>query len=246
MKRIKLVNLVITTLVVFLTIADIAVAAVSGPPIQDTYTNINDPDTSYGTETLLWTTLSGDPGGNCTVSRITYLKWNLADASGRTIASAALTLTRVGATSNPNNYTIGLYRVGDGWDETSTWNTAPMPGTLIETKPFPANNGDTVVFNSSALASYLQSENTGDGVASLAIRLVSPGSCSGAVTIIFGSRTATPEANRPNLQVYGPNSVALSTYTSDTPAPTWPLYAGLAALVAIAAAGVVWSRRRAA
>lgn len=241
MKRIKLINLAVIALAVLLATAGIAVAAVSGPPTQDTYTNINAADTSYGTETQLWTTLSGDAGGNCTVSRITYLKWNLADVAGQTISNAALTLTREGATSNPNNYTVGLYRVGDGWDEDSTWNTSPVPGSLIETKAFPAANGNTVVFNSAALVSYLQGENTGDGVASFAIQLVSSGSCSGAVSLIFGSRTGT---NPPDLQAQGPNSVTLRTFRSDDPAVSPVIFGGAALILLVAVAGIVIARRR--
>jgi hypothetical protein len=232
----KLYRALLVTLLA-LTAFGIASAAGTGVPIADTYTNINAADTAYGTETQLWATLSGN-NGICTTTRITYLQWDLSNLAGTSLGSASIQLTRTGGTSNPQNYTVGLYEVGNGWTETSTWNTAPQPTTLIESKPFPTANGEKVTFNSTAFVDSLQGKL--GGTASYAIQFVQPGGCSSTVSVIFGSRESG--ANAPALAAATPTAVEVSTASAER--SSWPLYAGLGAVALVVIAGVMISRRR--
>jgi hypothetical protein len=219
-------------------------AAGTGPAAVDNYTNLNASETAYGQTdpNNLWITLSNTPGGACTVTRITNLQWNVDDLAGRSVGSASITLTRNGGTSNAPGYVVGLYELADNWTDASNWNTTPQPGAQIETKPFPASNGATVVFNSAALATYLQNQINGDGIASFAVRLVSnSGSCSATVSAVFNSSSMT--SGRPTLAAATPNAVEVSTASAET-ATSWPLYAGLAAVALFVVAGVVISKRR--
>jgi len=233
--------------VLMLLVVAVAAAAASGPADVDIFTNLNSPDTAYGqTEPLnLWASLSGSPDGTCTSTRITYLKWNLGDiAPGTTIQTAVMSLTRSGATSNPNNFQVSLYESDDSWDDASTYNTAPAPGSLLETQPFPAANGNQVVFNSSELLTYLQAQADGDNVASFAVQLSSSASCpTGVVSLVFDSTEDTAGV-APDLQLEDPNAITLSTFADSTSnTGTFILIAG-AALALAAGVFLLFNRRR--
>lgn len=226
---------------VLLVVAGLALAQSSAT--ADTYVNLNEPDTAYGTDSTLWATLTGDPGGACTVSRITYVKFDVSGAAGKTINSALLTLTRTGGTSNPNNYTVGLYEVADdSWTASSTWNTAPTLGSQIETRAFPAANGDTTEYSSAALVSYLQSEADGDGVASFAVQLVSAGGCAGATTVIYASSEAT--TGGPTLELLDPNAVDFYSFRAGNGGGMMAAAVGLLAVGLLAGSAVVLRARR--
>jgi len=238
----KTYRAVVLAIVLCLGMISIATAA-TGPAAVDMYTNINAADTAYGQTdpNNLWITLSNTPGGDCTVTRITNLQWNLANLAGQTLGTASITLTRNGATSNAPNYVVGLYQLADNWTDASNWNTAPQPGAQIETKPFPTSNGATVVFNSTALVQYLQSQINGDGVASFAVRLVSStGTCSAVVSSVFNSSSMA--TGQPTLAAGTPTAVDMTTASAER--TSWPLYAGLAAVALVVVAGVMMSRRR--
>lgn len=232
--------------VLMLLVVAVVAAAASGPADEDMYTNLNDPDTAFGQTdpNSLWASLSGSPDGTCTSTRITYLKWNLADiAPGTTIQTAVMTLTRSGATSNPNNYQVSLYEADDSWNEASTFNTAPAPGSLLESQPFPAANGNQVIFNGTELLGYLQAQADGDNVASFAVQLRSSASCpTGVVSLVFDS-SEDAAGVAPDLQLENPNSITLSTF-ADSPSNTgtFILIAG-AALVLAAGAFLLFNRR---
>jgi len=196
------------------------------PPAADMYINLNAPSAA-GSQTdpnNLWISLSGDPAGNCVTTRITYLKFNL--APGEVVDPALkLILTRSGATGNPAGYTVGLYQVANGWNESDPWNTAPLPGTRIGAlQPFPATNGAKVVFSGTALVNYVQSHANSDHVASFAVQLVNAGACpAGVVSAVFDSREDTG-GTAPALTVQSPleptPSPTPSATLSPTPSPT--------------------------
>lgn len=236
------------TLVLFLAVVVSAGAVASGPADADMFTNYNDQETAFGQTTPndLWITKTGDPGGNCVDSRITYLQWSLTDVpEGGIIGYVGVTLTRSGATSNGPGYTIGLYQASDEWTEASTYATTPLPGALLDTKPFLTTNGASLTFSSDALLSYVQAQADGDNVLSLAVKLVTPGTCpTSAVSLVFDSSEDSAGV-APSLDVRTappPNAVSVATSSAET--VTWPLYAGLGAVALVVIAGLAVSRRR--
>lgn len=226
--------------------------AASGPPRYDAWVEVANPDTPNSGTNLdnLWvraSTLS------CTPDRVTYLQWDLSDVPvGAIINSAALSLYVNGVSGDfsiPRNVT--LYQLlNDDWNESVTWNqvnpgttpgAGPNLGPAIQT--IGVLTTGTITFTNSNLVSYLQSQADGDKIASFALEMTD--NCTaGSTGVRFDSKDKTNGIS-PQLIIQNPNAVSISNLTTDTPAPTWPLYAGLAALVVIAAAGVAWSRRRA-
>ena len=189
LKHRKLLAVVVIVMIISISVIGVAVALVSGPPQVDTYTNVNAPDdASGGTDPGLWTTINGDPGGGCEVSRITYLQWDLSELTpGQQIGSAAITVTRSAAIGSPTSYTLGLFEADGTVTNATTWNTAPVPGAQIETQPVPDTNGAQVTFNSQELVDYFQAQAAGDDIATFALQLVAAGPCGGANTLVLDS-----------------------------------------------------------
>ncbi len=222
-------------------------AAVSGPPIEDASTYINNPTATTNDDRLR--VEAGTPNCSASPTRYSYVKWNLADLGSATIGSATMKFTVQsvnlgGATAGAQQ--VVLYQTTDGWTETTlNWNNQPPLGTAIQSKTVPSTSGAEITFEGTDLVNYLNTEAQGDKIASFALALT--GNCGESVVILrLYSKDHVIESSRPTLILLDPNSVSLSTFTTDTSAPTWPLYAGLGALVLIAVAGVAWSRRRAA
>jgi len=243
----KMVRWLILLMVISLSMVGVAAAAPLAPPAADTFVNINDAaGVSHGADAQLWATISGDPDGNCVSTRTTYLKFSLASvAPGANVApTSQLVLTRSGATSNPG-YTVGLYKTTNAWVESSDNTGVPPVGTALGSPvAFPASNGAQVIFTGQALADYVKASNVApDDAVSFAVRLVSAGACgSGATSLVFSSKEG---ASSPALTVDITTAITLSTLRSVDPAPNWPLIAGLGALVALAAGGVLFYRKRA-
>ena len=108
----------------------------------------------------------------CTPTDIAYIHWDLGDIPTTAyVHTATLTLTANYATG-AEGVLLGLYETDSGWqEETLTWATSPALGALLETRPAPTANGQTVTFDSAALRDYLNGKiNSGVGQASFALR----------------------------------------------------------------------------
>ena len=231
--------LILASLVVFTGASDF------GPPVNDAWVDVNEPNKSSDSGTALnnlW--VRGDTT-SCTPSYRTYLKWDLSDVSDdQTIASAIMTLyanaTSPGTFDMSRNVT--LYRVADdNWGDDVTWNTGAAVGSTIQTVAYPGGAG-YVVFDNSALASYLNTEAKGDNLASFALQMT--GDCtSGTVGIRFDSSDKVGGI-APDLEMRNPTSIGFYSFRAGS-AGTGTLILAIVLLTAVFVSGVVLLRRRA-
>lgn len=96
-----------------------------------------------------------------------------------------------------------------------------------------------------ALGAYFDGLRTGGNPQNATIGIRISGGCSPSSVVTFAERESANEPDLVFFTDYNANAVELSDFTTDNPAPTWPLYAGLGALALVAVAGVTLSRRRA-
>lgn len=217
----------------------IALAYTSGPPTHDSYIDSVTSGIPHDDQDL---GVAGSTS-NCNPTNITYLQWDLSGIPDtETIASATLTLTTTYA-NNPTNATLTLYETGDGWTETGlTWNNAPALGSSIETVAGPTAAGQTVTFNSAALASYLDGEASGDNVASLAIQWT--GTCHSLITLaVFEDRESG--ADGPYLLLQNPTAVNLVSFRATRPSPNTAIsvFLGGIGIVLMGMVAIMWRKR---
>jgi hypothetical protein len=98
------------------------------------------------------------------------LKFNLTGLTGN-VTTATLTLQNSQGTSLSGSI-AGLWGLqNDAWDElTVTWNTRPLStgvGAPLTTRPNPPENGLLEFLSTPAFVSYINSQRTGDGIATL-------------------------------------------------------------------------------
>ncbi len=108
----------------------------------------------------------------CNPTDVAYVQWDLSDIPTTAyVHTATLTLTANYATGT-NGVLLGLYETDSGWqEETLTWAMSPTPGALLETRPAPTADGQTVTFDSAALRDYLNGKiRSGAGEVSFALR----------------------------------------------------------------------------
>jgi hypothetical protein len=248
MKKLTLTTL--TVLIILAMTAGIALGLASGPPHDDAYVRTTSGDTNFNTLEL--SVASSTTA--CNVSDTTYLKWDLSSIpAGQTIGSATLTLTSTGV-SGTGTAQLTLYKSGDAysagpnvgqpWTEAGlTANNAPVisvPADALETQAAPTVIGQTLVFNSAALVSYLNTELAGDKVASLAIRF-SSGCVAGVSFIRFGSKEAA--SGQPDLQLVNPTAVGLVKLAAGSyPSNSWVLLT-ISSIVLGLSIGLLFLRR---
>lgn len=238
----------LVALVLFALVPGLASSQASGPPVQDTFWNTATAANNNGTDLRVRASILPSP---CTDNDVIYLRWDLSGIPvGSTVSSATLTLTTSPVVSGAGtSTTLELLQVTDDtWNETDN-STGPGYGTSIETKTVAFTSstaGQTVVFNSAALASWVQANRVGAGgndLVSMAVRINA--GCTLLTIITFEDRESA--SNKPDLQLQGTNAVSLTTFRASDSAPvSWPLYAGLAAVAALALIGAVALRRRSA
>jgi hypothetical protein len=235
MKRLLAILTIVTVLGVFSTAS--ALAAGSGPPAADAWTDINAADTVNNTVNL-WARGSTTA---CTVTNRTYLRWDVSGLTS-TVGTATMTL-QINALSGDftTPRSVSLYQVlTDSWTESLlTWNNQPAIGTLIQTVGVSATGQMT--FNAGALATYVDAQAKGDGQASFAIQMT--GDCTAGSAGVRMDSKETSTGTAPQLVLYSPNAVDMSTASAQQQT-SWPLYAGLGAVALFVVAGVVISRRR--
>lgn len=210
-------------------------ATASGLPAHDAYIDVNLPNKNLD-DNYLEVDASGS---DCEPTMTIYMQWDLSSiADTATIAAATLTLTTTAA-NNTSGVLITLYETGDSWSEaTLTASTAPVVGAAIETQSAPMAVGQTVVFNSSVLRSYLAAQASGDNKASLALRFSS--GCKAGLTVAVFADRENLSVGGPNLQLRDPNAVKKSALRISGLDIQWPI---VGTLLLGGLANLVWRRR---
>lgn len=222
--------------------ATIAFAATG--PVEDAYVRSTSPTSTYN-DTFLSLYANGS---GCAAQDYFLVKFNVGPNPGN-IGRATLTLTTA---ANSSGVTAGqtklsLYQASNAWTEaTLTYNLAQtLVGTeLTPSVDAPSTSNATVVFGnaaaSSTLSAYLAEQPANSDV-SIAVKL--SGVCSNATSAVrFASSENTTYAG-PSLELFTPTAVDMSAASAQQ-TTSWPLYAGLAAVVILVAAGVTITRRR--
>ncbi|MCS7221686.1 MAG: DNRLRE domain-containing protein [Anaerolineae bacterium] len=207
-------------------------------PSEDATVILTQPNTSNNGAAL---SIQGQkPFGTCQVTAIALLKFNL--PAGDEIVGATLRLLSTFASSS-GSLTMGLYGIGDDtWQEGSvTWNTKPAftTGPLSTASLQPA--GQELVFPSTpSLTAFLETQRTGDGVASLGI---APTDCEGfSVTQSVTSREGGDSAPQLILAVGTPTAVSITQFGGKVSRPSMGLpFLGLMGAMGIS---LWWWRKR--
>lgn len=222
MKRLLVLSVVM--LFLSLLVVNSVLALASGPPKEDAYVTINEPDAPHN-ELLLQ--VSGNPKdpmnpGECVISEIIYLKWNLSDIDipdSTLISTATLTLTTVLAQGSGQ---LSLYAAGDVYSGTSTaWTENGLTYTNrptvewqspLATIPVPTT-GQIVTFSSPALKDYLIAQATGDNTASFALSF---NTCSSSLVMTafwaYSDKEGNYNSDGPHLLLLDPNAVELHSF----------------------------------
>ncbi|GEM_PF-1770531 len=143
-------------------------------PVENTYTFLNTPTTTMGTDVLLRIRSLLPTNSDQTLRRSAYLKFDLTSYTAA-IDSAKLRLGAVqivyypGGTNKADVYGM----IDDGWTTaTLTWNNAPPNGTFLFNQVFPpwtatqeATYGDTVLYLD--ITDFVKSEYGGDKIVSI-------------------------------------------------------------------------------
>jgi hypothetical protein len=147
-------------------------------PTDDAYTSILSPTIPYGVADpqYLVVQASRSPVGPCNTTKYTWLQFDLAALGGNT-TTATLRLANPQYTGPGAGVRLGLFAVTeDNWDEsTLTGNTHPVtsiisPALVLATPPpFGQPHLD---LSSAALVNYVNSQQSGDRLASLAVAYV--------------------------------------------------------------------------
>ena len=138
------------------------------PVAEDTYSLLQAPDSSMGTEALLRVRAMQPSASSQDLFRKAYLKFDLRGFSGTiTKAELKIGLERVATPGFANLYPIS----NDSWTEaTLTWNNAPAVGAVLRGQRFPSRSPtlpDTAyVFD---VTSYVQSEFAGNKIVSFCL-----------------------------------------------------------------------------
>ncbi len=228
----------------------VALAQVSGPPANDAWVELANPDSpSNDTSTELQNLWARSALAACNPDRASYLKWDLTNVTPGTIFQSVDVNLRANFVSGDwTGAQISLREAGDSWSDTVTWNTQPNnpPTTGAELGKLAVAGAGTITFSSDTfplLRTYVQQEADGDNVVSFVLVVV--GNCGiQNAAVRFDSKEPAAGGVAPALLLTSePNSVTL-TDSSAQQTNSLPLYVGLGALALVAAIGVGVSRRR--
>lgn len=136
---------------------------------QDAFVDPNNPTTAFNGQRLE-VTYSNFP--TFTATRRSLIQFNVATVAS-SLSAAGLVLQVVENNLPPSaQVNVGLYALADGWSEsTVTQQTAPAPSLLLQTLTVGAGVTGQLRFTASTVGTYLESARTGDGIASLFVRL---------------------------------------------------------------------------
>jgi hypothetical protein len=144
----------------------IAKAGLRLDPTDDAYVRSDSPDNNLGSNTNLEVGRYAGTSENTFYN--SYLKFNLAGIpSGKTITEARLYAFCYHAYGSPQGMNTDAVD-DDSWDEnTITYNNAPTPGAILDTQTVGNGSDAQPVVYSWDVTSYIESQYTGDQVASL-------------------------------------------------------------------------------
>ena len=179
-----------------------AAQTVTLPASQDSFIDLNNPDTNYNAQRLE-VTYSNFPG--FVPTRFSLLQFDLGGVTA-VISRSRLVLSLV-ENNLPagSQVSLGLYTADDTWDETTlTYNTAPTADTLLQSLTITAGLTGTLVFDD-GVGAYLEGERGGDGTAAFLLRLDGGGGALGfAGSLLFEDREGTADGlngNEPALDL---------------------------------------------
>jgi hypothetical protein len=242
MKRFSMVTAIV--LVGLLLFTSVAFALVSGPPSMDV-TADSAGNSNNGNQIILGSSYSSATQ-QCTINSTGYFQWDLTNmAAPAGYADLALTYL-FGANGTP----IKLYAVdNDNWTESNAGAVKPALGTELQTITLASGtqaNSTQTFATSQAFVDFVNSQASvvtpgADNKASFAVQI--PSNCTSTAIIAFGALPGGTPAQLHLRTAAPPNVVEVSSASAQV-APSWPLYAGLAAVALFVVGGVVISRRR--
>lgn len=150
-----------------------AVRPVQAAPLllssQDAFVDPNNPATVYNGRRLELT-FSNFP--SFVPTRRSLLQFDLAGQMAA-LTGAQMQLTIVENNLNPNSsVAVALYAAADSWAESRVnWETRPLEATLLQTVTVSSGALGVITFDAAAIGTYLESERSGDGVASFYLQL---------------------------------------------------------------------------
>lgn len=225
MKRhLKFIVPLIASLLAFMILTQPVLAACTGGPNADVYVW---PGAPVGEQPPFGTNYDGQglkAGYACSPgpipicgpeNKFSFVKYDLTGVT-QIINSVAISFTTTLVDrNNTGNVTFSFYETTDGWASPGLpWDhnpttTAPMRGALIGTAT--ANltaAGQVLTFNDPALATYFESQRTGDGVASITFHMTS-GPGTGYTRVTFADMEDATPSNRPGSACFSPTAIGL-------------------------------------
>ena len=179
--------------------------ALADSPNHDSFVRASQSGTNFDTQEL---SVSASTA-SCNTTDTTYMQWDVSGISG-SVTVATLTLTATTTILNTGSAMISLYETTDSWTEGAiTASNAPAVGSLIQTVNAPTTGGETITFNNAALVSYLDTQASGDDIASFALRF-SSGCAAGVSIAVFEDKESG--ANGPDLTTTPPLAVTLANF----------------------------------
>jgi hypothetical protein len=256
MKHSRKSSLVVVVSMLALLLVPLSLSAAANAtlnPSADLWTDANAADTVKSNAGVLRTAYSNVP--SFSASEKAYLRFSLSDWTTDVGSGTKLRLYVTTGALNTTG-TLVLWSTDDDWngitaglgDETTlTWNNAPAQITQLDSKPNLAM-GNWIEFSGSQLSGYLNGKRAAHGGNDTASFVVFWQGCTACDTIGDRIKFENDEmsggtVNRPEIVPDPPTAVTMSTFQAADPAVIWPLIAGLGALVALTAGGVLFYRK---
>jgi hypothetical protein len=222
-------------------------------PFYDTYVTLGSAGANNPTAISMFVQ---DSTGVCTDTQIAYIQFSAGTIG--TVTSASLVLTEGATAIGLDGATapmLTLYGVAD-FDQASLSSTNAPKTTdsgvvVIQSQSMPSSavaRGTKLTWGGSdpGLMNYIQSQINGDKVVTLAMSFSANCNSVNSQMNFFTQDYNTDLTFRPVLNIAAtPSAVTMSTFQAANPAANWPLITGLGALVALAAGGVLFYRKRA-
>ena len=216
--RIKLKQLLVVLLIVFLTFSPLLILSVQCSytsrlyPTNDSWVEAEFPNDNHGSDTSL--RVRSD-----TRTRRSYLKFDLNSIpSGKSITSVKLYLYCTYSDANPS-VEIYAHETGDNWNEANiTWNNAPAVGSSI-TSISVMGTGKYYCWD---ITSYGQTQYSGDKILSVVVKLLldDPTQDNPNLSRYFASKEYSNTAQDPYLEVIYENAAPTASFTYS---PTYPV-----------------------
>lgn len=242
-------SIITGVLLLCLALVTVVSAATSGPPGDDAYVNVNQPDEPHDGQSLAVSGSRPADASGCTDTEVVYLKWDLSDLSPTAdVGTVTLTL-RTNFAFGTQEARLSLYEAADlygsttiPWDESGlTYNNAPTVNWAVPllTVAAPTSVGEVVSFEGDTLRDYLLSQASGDDEASFALRL--SGGCATLTTISFDARESSI-GTVPYLLLSTPTAVRVTGFGVVAPESMGKI--GAVVMVCVLVGAMIWALPR--